>query len=153
MKIKKLKREILLKASIDDVWSFFTNPHNLPKITPPKLSLKITSDTESDIYAGQIITYTVSPLPLIKMEWLTEIKQLEKNSFFIDEQRIGPYSLWHHQHSFIETDEGVLVSDLVHYALPFYPISEIAHILFVKKELKEIFDYREKVISSLVIGE
>ena len=151
MKIKQLKREIFVKSDIDSVWKFFCNPCNLSKITPPNLNLSITSSSKEEIYPGQIITYTVTPFPLIKMEWMTEITQVKDKHFFIDEQKVGPYKVWHHQHFFKEVDGGVLVSDEIHYCLPFYPFSEIAHSLMVRSQLKDIFDYRERTIKLLEI--
>ena len=151
--MKKLNSEILVKSDLDTVWKFFSNAQNLPKITPKKLSLKITSssgqDVYSSIYPGQIITYTVKPFPLFKMEWMTEITEVKEGHHFIDEQRVGPYKIWHHQHFFKETSEGVLVIDEVHYCLPFYPFSEILGAQYVAYELKKIFDFREAAILNL----
>ena len=98
---------------------------------------------------GQIISYTVQPLLGIKLEWLTEITKVKDKKFFIDEQRIGPYTLWHHEHYFEETDSGVMMTDQLFYCLPFGPLGKIAHSLFIKKQLEGIFNYREKKITEL----
>lgn len=106
----------------------------------------ITNEPADNMFQGQIITYKVSPLLGIKINWMTEITTVKQNEYFIDEQRFGPYSLWHHRHHFYEIDGGVKMIDEVNYKLPFGFIGSIAHALFIKKKLKSIFDYREKVL-------
>ena len=98
------------------------------------------------MYPGMIIAYEVSPLLNIKMKWLTEITQVKEKSFFIDEQRMGPYKMWHHQHIFEEQNDGVLMTDIVTYIPPFGIVGDIANAVFIKKQLKNIFDYRYKVM-------
>ena len=142
LKTYELRREQLLKTGIDNAWHFFSNPQNLDEITPPSMKFKITSNIDDEMYEGQIITYKIRLLPGVKKNWVTEIKTVKKNRFFIDEQRFGPYKFWHHKHIFNETPEGVLVTDIVNYALPFNFIGELAHRLFVKNKLNEIFNYR-----------
>jgi ligand-binding SRPBCC domain-containing protein len=142
MKIYSLKRTIKLKMTMEQSWDFFSNPNNLTLITPPSLNLNITSELPDKMYTGMIITYTVAPLFGIPMTWVTEITHMEEPDFFVDEQRFGPYEFWHHQHRFEEIEGGIEASDLVHYALPLDPLGRIANSLIVKKQLKEIFDYR-----------
>ena len=116
-------------------------------ITPDYLGFEIISPNNIDhMYEGLMINYTVKPLLGLKMEWVTEITKVNDKKFFIDEQRIGPYKLWHHEHHFEETKDGVLMTDMVFYCLPLGILGKIAHKLFVAKQLEGIFDYREKKI-------
>jgi len=135
---------------MDEAWDFFSSPKNLQKITPSQLGFKIISKHHGDkMYAGQIIEYKVSPVLGIPIYWMTEITQVEDKKFFIDEQRFGPYSLWHHQHHFREVEGGVEMTDIVHYKLPLGILGDIAHALFVEKQLKGIFDYRFKIVEEM----
>lgn len=98
------------------------------------------------VFAGQIITYDVRPIAGIKLFWLTEITHVKDREYFVDEQRIGPYALWHHLHRFKEVPGGVDMEDIVHYKLPLGPLGWIAHALFVRKKLEGVFEYRLKVL-------
>lgn len=139
-----------LPISLADAWNFFSNPHNLLTITPPFLNLKVTNELLSnEVYAGQVITYTVKPLFGIAVSWMTEITHVEKLKLFVDEQRKGPYRLWHHQHHFKLIEGGVEMTDLVHYRLPFGILGNMAHALTVKNKLREIFTYRYFKINEL----
>ncbi|MCF8243299.1 MAG: SRPBCC family protein [Melioribacteraceae bacterium] len=142
MKIYELKNEHLLKITMDEAWRFFSNPSNLNEITPPDMKFEITNNPGTEMYAGQIITYRIEIFPGINQNWVTEIKNVAEKKFFIDEQRFGPYKFWHHKHIFEEVENGILMTDLVHYALPFGFLGSIAHALFVKRKLNNIFDYR-----------
>ena len=149
-KVHSIKTVQLIKISMDEAWDFFSSPANLQKITPEKLGFKIVSKHHGEkMYAGQIIEYYVKPLFGIPLYWMTEITHVADKKYFIDEQRFGPYSMWHHQHHFKETPEGIEMTDIVHYKLPFGILGELAHSLFVKKQLKGIFDYRFKVVEDL----
>jgi ligand-binding SRPBCC domain-containing protein len=146
-KVYSIKTVQLLKMSMDEAWDFFSSPKNLEKITPSHLGFKIISKHHGDkMYAGQIIEYIVKPVLGIPIYWMTEITQVSEKKYFIDEQRFGPYSLWHHQHHFKQTAEGIEMTDIVHYKLPLGILGDIAHFLFVKKQLKGIFDYRYQVV-------
>jgi ligand-binding SRPBCC domain-containing protein len=131
-----------VNASVDECWAFFSSPRNLQKITPENMGFKITDFDNKSMYAGQIIQYKVSPLAGLKLSWMTEITFVKENSYFIDEQRFGPYALWHHKHFFEPTENGTKMTDLVHYALPLGFLGRIMNTLVVKNKLKEIFDYR-----------
>jgi ligand-binding SRPBCC domain-containing protein len=139
-----LKRIQRLPISLEQAWDYFSSPENLKNITPEYMDFKTTSDPDflRQMYAGQIITYTVKPIFNIPLYWMTEIKHVERHKFFVDEQRVGPYNLWHHQHHFKSISGGVEMTDLVHYRLPLGFLGDFAHVLFVKNQLKEIFDYR-----------
>ncbi len=136
-------------ANIDVVWDFFSSPSNLSKITPPEMGFLITSPPQPEMYPGMFITYKVSPALGIKLDWVTEITQVKKKKFFIDEQRRGPYSIWHHEHHFKEVEGGIEMYDILSYHVPFGFIGSIADLLFVKNKVEEIFKYREKKIEEL----
>jgi ligand-binding SRPBCC domain-containing protein len=142
-----LSRTQQLPISMGTAWEFFSSPKNLKEITPEHLNFKILSNSNSEkMYAGQIITYKVTPLLGIPIFWMTEIKQVKHHEYFIDEQRFGPYALWHHAHFFKPIEGGVEMTDLVNYKLPLGFLGNIAHGLFVKKQLEHIFDYRNEVL-------
>lgn len=148
-KIHVIKEVQQLPVSVEQAWSFFSSPHNLKKLTPAKLGLKITSAVDAEeIYAGQIITYTVKPLFGMPMFWMTEITHLERNKLFVDEQRKGPYALWHHEHHFKAVDGGTEMTDIVHYKIPFGVFGALGTPI-VKSELKKIFEYRQRQIKRL----
>ena len=142
----QIKETIELPISIKESWEFFSNPNNLSLITPPQLGLKITSSNTTETYAGQIITYKIKPLLGLPMTWVTEITHLDKERYFVDEQRVGPYRMWHHQHRFTSIPSGTLIEDIVDYVLPYGVFGEIAHQLMVKKQLASIFSYRKSVL-------
>ena len=150
MAIYKMIRKQVIPADIATLWDFFKDPSNLTAITPSYMNFVIkTMDTSDDIYAGQMITYSVAPIAKIPLFWMTEITAVEKHRFFIDEQRRGPYKMWHHQHHFTTTEKGVEMTDIVHYELPLGILGQIAHWLFVKRQLNQIFDYRYHKIEAL----
>ncbi len=135
---------------MEKTWDFFSSPKNLQEITPDYMGFNITSDLgDGKMYPGQIITYTVSPLLNIPIKWMTEITHVEDHKYFIDEQRFGPYSLWHHQHWFEEVDGGVMMKDIVHYALPLGPIGRMMKGIFIGKQLEDIFNYRVEAVEKL----
>ncbi|HEY0677854.1 MAG TPA: SRPBCC family protein [Chitinophagaceae bacterium] len=144
-----LKRVQILPISLDEAWDFFSNPANLNDITPTDLKFKILSNSGSDkMYAGQIITYTVNPFPGFPVFWMTEITHVKEKEYFVDEQRFGPYAFWHHSHFFKPVKEGVEMTDIVHYKLPLGPLGRLAHRLFVRKKLNNIFNYRFQTLES-----
>lgn len=143
-------RKQILPISLDDAWTYFSVPGNLNEITPPDMGFKTLSNLKLEkAYAGQIITYHVSPLLGIPMFWMTEITHVRDKEYFVDEQRFGPYAFWHHQHFFTAVEGGVLMEDIVHYKLPLGILGAIAHSVFVKRKLQNIFDYREKVLKTM----
>ena len=149
----QLKQTQKIKGTIDDVWNFISSPANLKKITPDYMGFDITSgDLPKKMYPGMIICYKVSPLLGIKMNWLTEITQVDEKRFFIDEQRVGPYKIWHHQHHIEPIEGGVLMTDIVTYQPPMAFLGSIANTLIIRNKLNEIFDYRRNVLNQ-VFGE
>ena len=130
-------------ATIEQVWDFISSPANLKKITPEYMGFNITSKLLSEkMYPGMIISYKVSPVLGIKMTWVTEITQVKEKEYFVDEQRVGPYSMWHHEHKIEPIEGGVLMTDIVSYKPPFGFLGSIANSILIKKQLKEIFDFR-----------
>lgn len=142
----QLKSSQIIECSLEEAWSFFSSPENLSRITPSSMDFKIKTDVEGDMYEGMIIKYTVRPILNIPMTWVTEISHIKENSFFVDEQRIGPYKMWHHEHHFYPHEKGVRMVDIVSYSLPFGFIGKIAHWMFVRKKLKGIFKFREEAV-------
>ncbi len=138
--------EQTLPITLDEAWDFFSSPRNLSKITPKEMGFIITNTPSPKMFEGQIITYKVSPVLGVKINWMTEITTVKEGEYFIDEQRFGPYALWHHRHGFKAVPGGVQMNDEVNYKLPFGILGDIAHALFVKNKLKHIFAYREKVL-------
>jgi ligand-binding SRPBCC domain-containing protein len=135
---------------LDKAWEFFSNPANLQTITPDNMGFKVISKYHGDkMYPGQIIEYTVKPVLGIPLYWMTEITQVKDKEYFIDEQRFGPYALWHHQHHFKAIEGGVEMTDIIHYKNPLGFLGRIANTLFVKKQLAGIFDYRYKKTEEL----
>ncbi|MFL2931176.1 MAG: hypothetical protein ACJZ47_00020 [bacterium] len=141
-----LKETQKVPISIHEAWSFFSNPLNLKEITPPHLNLVVTNEMPEKMHAGMIITYVVEPLLKIKMNWVTEITNMQEPFYFVDEQRFGPYKFWHHQHIFKEIDGGVEVTDIVHYKIRAGIFSSLINKLIVKNELQKIFSYRTEVL-------
>jgi ligand-binding SRPBCC domain-containing protein len=135
---------------LDEAWAFFSNPTNLQAITPANMGFEIISKHHgAEMYAGQIIEYKVRPVLGIPIYWMTEITQVVDKKYFIDEQRFGPYQLWHHQHHFKEIKDGVEMVDIVHYRNPLGILGNIANSLYVKKQLQHIFEYRFAKVESL----
>jgi len=139
-----------LNADIDEVWDFITSPKNLKKITPPHMGFNISSNNADEkAYSGMMISYIVSPIKGLRMKWLTEISHIREGEYFIDEQRSGPYKLWHHQHKIEKQGSKVLMTDIVTYIPPFGFLGRIANTIFIKSKLKQIFLYREKVLNEM----
>jgi len=142
LKLYQLKREQFVNSDIETVWQFFSSPQNLKKITPDYMGFNILGESPKTMYPGLIISYTVTPLLNIPFNWVTEITHVVEKKYFVDEQRFGPYKFWHHKHIFEEKENGVLMIDIVDYALPLGILGNIMHELVVKHRLKEIFSYR-----------
>jgi ligand-binding SRPBCC domain-containing protein len=147
-KVYHLKTIQKIPVSLAEAWDFFSKPKNLAEITPKELDFNIISLYHGEeMYPGQIIEYKVKPLLGIPVYWMTEITHVEKERYFVDEQRFGPYSLWHHQHHFRAIPGGVEMTDIIHYKVPFGFLGDIAQWLVVKKNLQQIFTYRELAVT------
>lgn len=145
-----LKVKQKLGIDLDTAWDFFSSPKNLKEITPSYMGFDITSGNQDEkIYPGMIVTYKVSPLLNIPMNWMTEITQVSHKSYFIDEQLSGPYKIWHHEHHFREIEGGVEMTDILHYKVPLGFLGNIAEKLLVRNKVREIFDFRNKKLVQL----
>jgi len=144
MKIYTFQRTQKLPISLEQAWEFIANPKNLAVITPSEMGFETLSGVEREMFAGQLIHYIVKPIFGIKMQWLTEITHFEHKKFFVDEQRFGPYSFWHHKHFLKEIDGGVEMEDVIHYKLPMGILGQIVHPFVVKPNLEKIFEFRRK---------
>ena len=147
-----LERSLILPITLEETWAFFSDPGNLEKITPPSMDFRITSPLQSDIYAGQIITYTVRPLFSVAVNWTTEITHVDRPNFFVDEQRFGPYRFWHHQHRFRQVVGGIEIYDLVHYLLQHDQLARLLNRLLVAPRLRRIFDFRQEKLKEIFQG-
>lgn len=140
-----LEREQIIKRPIEEVFSFFADAVNLEKITPPELKFHITTPQPIDIKKGTLIEYQLK-LRGFPIKWKTEITQWNPPFDFVDSALKSPYKQWIHLHTFEENANGeTIMRDKVRYRLPFEPLGDLAH-WYVKKELKYIFDYRNKVV-------
>lgn len=149
MALYQLHIKQCLPISLDKAWEFLSDPKNLKTITPPEMGFHILSGADRPMYPGQIIHYLVSPIKGIKTQWVTEITHVVDRQFFVDEQRFGPYRLWHHKHFLKSIDGGVEMEDIVHYKLPFGFFGTLAHKLFVRKKLETIFEFRRTKLIEL----
>lgn len=148
-RIYQLSAKINIPVLLPEAWDFLSDPANLKLITPDYMGFEIMSPSDAKMYPGQIISYSVSPLLGIKMNWVTEITYVQDQEYFVDEQRIGPYAMWHHKHFIKEIKNGTEMTDIVHYQLPVSFISNVFHDIMVKPKLKEIFEYRTNKLLDL----
>lgn len=154
MAVHTLHTKQIIRATRQEAWDFFSNPRNLAKITPPELGFEIiTPDLVPQVREGMMIAYRVRPLLGLPMTWLSEITLVEPGVRFIDEQRVGPYAVWHHEHEFHDLGDGrIEMEDKATYVLPFAPLGDLAHAWLVRPQLKRIFAYREKAVRQLFPG-
>ena len=149
MKIYTFHSKQNLPISLEEAWEFLSNPKNLKTITPPYMGFKTLSGDDRDMFAGQIIQYIVTPVLGIPMKWVTEITHVQDKKYFVDEQRFGPYALWHHKHFLKEIPGGVEMEDIVDYKVPMGILGQLVHPFLVAPKLKEIFDFRTKKLIEL----
>lgn len=153
MNVKRKRWEQHIPLPIEDIWHFFSRPENLNAVTPGDMSFEIISDiADLEMYEGMLIQYKISPFLGIKMDWVTEITHIREGQYFVDEQRFGPYAMWHHEHHFKPQGDGTLMTDLLHYKVPYGPIGTIADAVFVDGKIDQIFSYRYKAIEQLFKG-
>jgi ligand-binding SRPBCC domain-containing protein len=147
MKVYQLQRTQFLPISAEEAWDFFSSPRNLAKITPAHMRFNILGLSGGEkMYAGQIIRYKINVLPYVPVFWTTEITHVDQPNYFVDDQRFGPFALWHHQHSFKAVPGGIQMTDEVHYAVPLGFFGRLANWLFVEKEVNRIFNHRFKIL-------
>ena len=149
MKIYTLHRKQTLPISVEEAWQFLGDPKNLKTITPDYMGFKILSGADRPMFPGQLIQYIVTPVAGIKTKWVTEITHVVEGKFFVDEQRYGPYAMWHHKHFIREIPEGVEMEDIVDYKLPLGIFGQLAHPFLVKPKLEEIFEYRQNKLTEI----
>ena len=147
--IHYLEREQVIPGTMNDIWEFFCDPSNLNTITPPDMNFKIVAGGNRGMYPGQMIEYRVEFIRGVRSLWLTEITHVRVGELFVDEQRIGPYRLWHHEHIFESVNGGVKMIDRVTYVLPFGLLGDVVHTMWVGRRLKSIFDFRSQKIAEL----
>ncbi|MFZ4435040.1 MAG: SRPBCC family protein [Flavobacterium psychrophilum] len=149
MKLYQLKSKQFLPISLDEAWAFLSEPRNLKSITPEYMGFEICDGADRPMYQGQIIQYIVTPVLGIKTKWVTEITHVVDKSFFVDEQRFGPYAFWHHKHFLKEVPGGVEMEDIIDYKIPFGIFGQLVHPFLVKPKLNEIFTYRQHKLTAL----
>ena len=149
MTIFTLHKKQNLPITVNQAWAFLSSPINLKTITPDYMGFNIISGADKPMFAGQIIQYIVTPVLGIKTKWVTEIKHVIHNQYFVDEQRFGPYVLWHHKHFIKEIEGGVEMEDIIDYKLPFGFLGSLLHPILVKPKLEEIFNYRAEKLEEL----
>lgn len=151
MKTYRIEFTQELPVDLNTAWDFFSSPLNLAEITPKDMTFDVTTPNMANtkMYPGLIITYKVSPLLGIKLNWMTEITHVKDKEYFIDEQRFGPFAFWHHQHHFEKTEKGVLMKDLLHYGIGWGPIGLVANSLIVENKIKGIFDFRYQKVEEI----
>jgi len=146
MRLYTLRTTQRIRLDLDEAWAFFSSPANLAAITPKSLGFRVTSNPPPRMYAGLIVTYTVTPLFGIPVNWVTEITHVDEPYFFVDEQRFGPYRFWHHQHHFRPVEGGTEVEDVVHYSPP-SPAAPLIDRWLVGPRVRSIFEHRRRVLA------
>jgi ligand-binding SRPBCC domain-containing protein len=149
MPIHHLTRKQFVPISLEEAWPFFSTPRNLEAITPGFLNFRITSAVPEEIYSGLIITYQIAAVASVPMIWVTEIKHVVPLHRFVDEQRIGPFRFWFHEHRFDAVPGGIEMTDIVHYLMPWSWLGELVHAVFIRRRLNAIFDFRQAYIENL----
>jgi len=151
MKIFTLHKKQKLPISKQQAWDFLSDPKNLKSITPDYMSFDILRGAEKSMYPGQIIQYIVTPILGIKTKWVTEITHVRDQHYFVDEQRFGPYKLWHHKHFIKEIKGGVEMEDIIDYKIPFGLLGQLLHPYIVRPKIEEIFSYRTQKLEELFV--
>ena len=149
----QLKRTQFIKADLQTCWKYFSAPGNLHIITPDYVDFRVHTFVPENMYEGLIIKYTMKPILGIRLNWISEIKTIRDENYFVDEQREGPYKMWHHEHHFKEVEGGVEMTDIISYLMPYGIIGKLAHWLFIRRQLDEIFAYRFNKVNELFPSE
>ncbi len=149
MKLYQLRAKQGLTMTKAEAWDFLSDPKNLKTITPEHMGFHILSGGQRKMFPGQIIQYKVSPFPGFTTKWVTEITHVKEGEYFVDEQRFGPYALWHHKHFISEVPGGVVMEDVIDYKIPMGILGQLAHPILVKGQLKKIFAHRESTLNRL----
>lgn len=150
MKIYTLTRKQTFPITLQEAWDFFSSPKNLAKITPSKMDFRILGISgQEKIYTGQIIQYKVKILPFCSVYWETEIQNVQEPLSFVDDQRVGPFALWRHEHRFKEVVGGIEMTDKVSYSVSFGLLGIVVNELFVEREVNAIFNHRFETLNKL----
>lgn len=149
MKLYRLETVQNLPISQKEAWDFLSDPKNLKRITPEYMGFEILSGASVKMYAGQIIQYIVTPVMSIPTKWVTEITHVDEGKYFVDEQRFGPYALWHHKHFIKPIHKGVEMIDIIDYKIPFGILGQLVHPIIVAPKLKEIFEFRKHALNEM----
>ncbi len=147
--IYTLKARQILPLSLDEAWMFISDPQNLAKLTPTHMGFKITSGQTDEMYPGQIISYRIALLPGVYTSWVTEITHVQRKKYFVDEQRFGPYKMWHHEHFLEKSEDGVIMQDKVSYKLPMGIVGGVLGSALINKQLRNIFTHRFQVLEQM----
>jgi len=145
----QLLREQIIPADVERVWAFFATPRNLDELTPPDLKFRILTAVPEQMYPGLLIEYRLSPLAGVWLRWVTEIRHMREREYFVDEQRLGPYRLWYHEHQFEAVAGGTKMTDRVTYEIGWGPLGWLAGKLWVDRQLAGIFDYRARKVAEI----
>lgn len=149
MKMYRLRNTQKLPISLDEAWEFLSNPNQLENITTDELSFQKLHNTPDKMYEGMLMQLRLKPFLKIQLDWLTEITHIKEKEYFIDEQRLGPFRFWHHEHRVLPIEGGVEIQDTVHYVMPFSILGRFVHWLFLRKQLENIFNFREEAIEKV----
>ena len=149
MKLYRLETVQNLPISQKEAWDFLSDPKNLKRITPEYMGFEILSGASDKMYAGQIIQYIVTPVMSIPTKWVTEITHVDEGKYFVDEQRFGPYALWHHKHFIKPIHKGIEMIDIIDYKIPFGILGQLVHPIIVAPKLKEIFEFRKHALNEM----
>jgi ligand-binding SRPBCC domain-containing protein len=149
MSVHRFDTTTVLPITREEAWAFFSDPRNLARITPPAMGFVIKSEVPEHVYTGLMITYTVRPMLNVPVTWVTEITSVVEGDRFVDEQRVGPYAMWHHEHHFREVPGGTEMRDIIHYAVPGGPFGDLVKHYVVARRVAEIFAYRRRVLDGL----
>ena len=146
--MRQLEFRQFLPITAEEAWKFFSNPANLAKITPKAMNFIITSGVPQNIYPGLIISYKVSPVFSIPLNWVTEITQVREPYYFVDEQLSGPYAIWHHEHHFEPFENGVMMTDKLFYKVPLGAFGNMLDRMFIRNRVEDIFEFRKKYLEA-----
>lgn len=149
MTVHRLERQQRVDRPVDEVFTLFAQARNLERITPPWLRFRVLTPEPIEMGVGTLIEYRLH-LHGLPLKWVSRIEEWRPGHSFVDRQIRGPYGLWHHRHTFTAAGEGTVVGDVVDYALPLGPVGELAHRLFVGRDLVRIFDFREAAVDGLL---
>ncbi len=149
MRIHRLDREQFVARPLAEVFEFFSQARNLEALTPGFLRFEVLSPEPIEMRPGTLISYRLK-VRGIPLRWVSQIEAWEQQRTFVDRQLSGPYRLWHHRHDFEARDGGTVVRDRVHYAIPLWPLGEVAHALLVRRDLESIFGFRQEAVERLL---